>query len=307
MTRAPKDVGASVRARLAQRARERGDDFQLVLVRYANERLLYRLAASRHAGHFVLKGAALFTAWVGMPHRATRDLDLLGFGDNTEAHLRAVFVEVLRTTGLDDSVTFDVDGLEVGPIRDDQEYGGLRVTTTARIANARVRVQVDIGFGDAITPGAEDLAFPTLLDFPAPRIRAYPRETVIAEKVEAMVQLGMANSRMKDFFDVLHLAQQFTFEGDLLSRAIRATFDRRRTSLPTGLPVALTPDFADDATKRTQWVAFLRKSGAAMAPPDLPSVIDSLVGFLSRPLAIAASGEAWQSRWAGGGPWSDRG
>jgi len=187
MTRPPKNISASVRARLAQRARDRGDDFQLVLTRYANERLLYRLATSVHADRFILKGAALFTLWVGQPHRATRDLDLLGFGDAGEAHLRDVFVEVLGRSMPEDGVAFDVEVLEVGPIRDDQEYGGVRVTTVARIAGAQVRVQVDIGFGDAVTPDAELVDFPVLLDFPAPRLRAYPRETVVAEKVDAMV------------------------------------------------------------------------------------------------------------------------
>lgn len=305
MTRPLKDIGASVRARLAQRALSRGDDFQLVLTRYVNERLLYRLATSRHADRFVLKGAALFTLWAGQPHRATRDIDLLGFGDSGEEHIREVFVEVLRDARADDGVTFDVEGLAVGPIRDDQEYGGVRVTTAAKLAGAQVRVQIDIGFGDAITPGAEPHDFPTLLDFPAPRLRAYPRETVVAEKLEAMVQLGMANSRMKDFFDIVVLSQQFTFDGALLARAIRATFERRRTPLPSGLPVALTPAFANDATKRTQWNAFVRKSGVTGAPPDLASATAPLVTFLSRPLEIAVSGDAWAGRWTGGGPWSD--
>ncbi|MFI5303107.1 MAG: nucleotidyl transferase AbiEii/AbiGii toxin family protein, partial [Polyangiales bacterium] len=265
MSRSPSAVATSVRARLARLARERGDDVQLVLTRYVNERLLYRLATSPHADRFVLKGAALFTLWTGQPHRATRDLDLLGMGESSEAHLREVFVEVLRVAIDDDGIEFDVDALEVEPIRDDQAYGGVRVTTVATITTARIRVQIDIGFGDAVTPSAELIDFPTLLDSPAPRLRAYPRETVVAEKVEAMVQLGMVNSRMKDFFDVLHLAQRFEFDGELLVRALRATFERRRTVLPTGLPVALTPAFADDATKRTQWVAFVRKTGVAFA------------------------------------------
>jgi predicted nucleotidyltransferase component of viral defense system len=303
MTRPPKNISASVRARLAQRARDRGDDFQLVLTRYANERLLYRLATSVHADRFILKGAALFTLWVGQPHRATRDLDLLGFGDAGEAHLRDVFVEVLGRSMPEDGVAFDVEVLEVGPIRDDQEYGGVRVTTVARIAGAQVRVQVDIGFGDAVTPDAELVDFPVLLDFPAPRLRAYPRETVVAEKVDAMVQLGMANSRMKDFFDVAMLADRFTFDGALLARAIRATFERRRTAFPRGVPVALTSEFADDATKRTQWAAFVRKAGAA-GTADLPTTVERIATFVSKPLEVAATDATWDGRWANGGPWS---
>lgn len=303
MTRSPKNISASVRARLAQRARDRGDDFQLVLTRYANERLLYRLGSSAHGDRFILKGAALFTLWASEPHRATRDLDLLGFGDSGEAHLRDVFVEVLGRTMPDDGVAFDVDVLEVGPIRDDQEYGGVRVATTARIADAQMRVQVDIGFGDAVTPAAEYVDFPVLLDFPAPRLRAYPRETVVAEKVDAMVQLGMANSRMKDFFDIAWLADRFSFDGALLARAIRTTFERRRTAFPRGVPVALTSAFADDSMKRTQWGAFVGKVGAARSA-DLPTAIARVAAFVSKPLEVAATGAIWQGRWSGGGPWS---
>lgn len=303
MTRPPTNISASVRARLAQHARARGHDFQLVLTRYANERLLYRLATSTHADRFILKGAALFTLWVGQPHRATRDLDLLGFGDAGEEHLRDVFVEVLGRSMPEDGVAFDVDVLEVGPIRDDQEYGGVRVSTVARIAGAKVRVQVDIGFGDAVTPDAELVDFPALLDFPAPRLLAYPRETVVAEKLDAMVQLGMANSRMKDFFDVAMLADRFTFAGALLARAIRATFERRRTTLPRGVPVALSSEFADDAAKRTQWAAFVRKAGAA-GTADLPTTVERIANFVSRPLEVATTNGPWDGRWANGGPWS---
>jgi predicted nucleotidyltransferase component of viral defense system len=304
MKRKARNIAASVRARLAQRARDRGDDFQLVLTRYANERLLYRLATSAHAERFILKGAALFTLWIGHPHRATRDLDLLGFGDDDAAHLRDVFVDVLGRAMPDDGVAFDVDVLDVGPIRDDQEYGGVRVATIARISGAQVRVQVDIGFGDVVTPAAELVDFPALLDFPPPRLRAYPRESVIAEKLDAMVQLGMANSRMKDFFDVALLAEGFSFDGALLVRAIRATFERRRTALPRGLPVALTSVFANDATKRTQWAAFVRKTGAA-GMADLPTTITRLTTFLSKPLEVAATAAVWPGHWPEGGPWSD--
>jgi predicted nucleotidyltransferase component of viral defense system len=229
----PKDIGASVRARLSRLSRERGEDFQLVLTRYANERLLFRLASSRHAQRFVLKGAALFTLWTGKPHRATRDLDLLGFGEPGVDHVRGVFAEVLALDVADDGVRFDLGSLAVGLIREEQEYGGVRVELVARITNAQVRLQVDVGFGDAITPEASVVEFPPLLDFPAPRLRAYPRETVVAEKLEAMVQLGMANSRMKDFYDVAVLARDFDFDGALLARAMRATFERRKTPLPT--------------------------------------------------------------------------
>ncbi len=300
-----KNIGASVRARLLRLAKERGEDFQFVLLRYLNERLLFRLAASRHGPRFVLKGAALFTLWTGKPHRATRDIDLLGFGDPGEAHLREVFAEVLATAGQDDGVTFDLASLQVGPIREGQEYGGVRVEVIARVTSAQVPLQIDIGFGDAITPEATLVEFPPLLDFPAPRLRAYPRETVVAEKLDAMVQLGMANSRMKDFYDLVILARLFEFDGALLARAIRATFDRRKTPLPHGLPVALKPGFAEDASKKDQWAGFVRKTAAPDAG-NLKDAVVAITAFVQKPLAAAAEGTL-TARWPPGGPWRSRG
>jgi len=297
-----KDVGASVRARLLAMARDRREDFQLVLTRYANERLLFRLASSRHGDRFVLKGASLFTLWNGVPHRATRDLDLLGTGEPTESRIREVFLEVLKLDVPDDGVGFDLDTLTVGPIREDQEYGGLRVEVVARITTARVRLQIDIGFGDAVTPDSTVVDFPPLLDFPAPRLRAYPRETVVAEKLEAIVRLGMANSRMKDFYDLLVLARGFDFDGDLLSRAIRATFDRRQTPLPSAVPVALTADFADNPTKKTQWSGFVRKTGLVDVG-SLTETIEAVAAFTKVPLLAAAQATPSSARWRAPGPW----
>ena len=290
MRKPPTDVGASVRARLLGLAREQGEDFQLLLTRYANERLLFRLSASGHAQQFVLKGAALFALWTGKPHRATRDLDLLGFGDPGVAHVREVFSKVLAHDVVDDGVQFDVATLAVDLIREDQEYGGVRVEIVARVTNARVRLQVDVGFGDAVTPEAMLVDIPPLLDFPAPQLRVYPRETVVAEKLEAMVKLGMANSRMKDFYDIAVLARSFSFDGELLTQAIRATFERRKTPLPTTTPVALTATFAEDSMKKTQWAGFVRKVGIS-GGESLADTIAVVRAFVERPL-LAASGAA---------------
>lgn len=303
MTKTPsKDIGASVRARLLRLARERAEDFQLVLTRYANERLLFRLASSTHGQRFVLKGAALFTLWTGKLHRATRDLDLLGFGDPGVDDVREVFAEVISLDVADDGVRFDQGTLAVGLIREEQEYGGVRVELVARVTNAQVRLQVDVGFGDAITPEASVVEFPPLLDFPAPRLRAYPRETVVAEKLEAMVQLGMANSRMKDFYDVAVLARDFDFDGALLARAIRATFERRKTALPMTMPIALTTAFAEDTTKKTQWSGFVRKAGARDTG-SLAETIAAVRAFVEAPLASAANGTPAPGTWRAGGAW----
>jgi len=302
VTKQPEDIGASVRARLLRLARERGEDFQLLLLRYANERLLSRLAKSRHAADFVLKGATLFTAWTGEPHRSTRDLDLLGFGDASEERIHRIMEQVLAQDVEDDGVRFDTDSLRVDPIRDEQEYGGLRVVLTARVATAKLRLQMDVGFGDAITPDVVRVALPPVLDFPAPTLRAYPRETVVAEKLEAVVQLGLANSRMKDFYDLASLARMFDFEGELVVRAIRTTFERRGTPLPTATPSGLSAEFANDAEKRAQWAAFLRKAGPVRSD-SLASVVAEIRRFATHPLHGAAGLQSAPRRWPAGGPW----
>jgi len=302
MKKPPTDVGASVRARLLRLAREQGEDFQLLLTRYANERLLFRLSASGHAQQFVLKGAALFTLWTGKPHRATRDLDLLGFGDPGVAHVRDVFTKVLTHDVVDDGVQFDLATLAVDLIRENQEYGGVRVEVVARVTNARVRLQVDVGFGDAVTPEAMLVDIPPLLDFPAPQLRVYPRETVVAEKLEAMVKLGMANSRMKDFYDIAVLAASFSFDGELLTQAIRATFERRKTPLPTTTPVALTATFADDSMKKNQWSGFVRRVGIS-GGKSLADTISVVGAFVERPLLAAAGAAPVPKSWQVGKGW----
>jgi hypothetical protein len=304
VTRAPRSVADSVRARLQRLHKGLGGDFQLLLLRYANERWLYRLARSEHAGAFVLKGAALFTLWTGAPHRATRDLDLLGAGTSNAERIQAIFAEVIALEVPDDGLAFEPASLSVAPIREEQEYGGLRASFLARLGKARVHLQVDVGFGDAITPEAAWTEFPVLLDQPAPRLKVYPRETVVAEKLEAIVQLDIENSRMKDFYDLMLLSRSFAFDGPLLVRAIRATFERRKTPLPTQLPIGLRPEFASNAMKQEQWAGFVRKSGAANAG-DLPSAVEAVSDFLGRPLLDAAAHDsAWEAQWPAGGPWS---
>ena len=303
MSQAPANIGASVRSRLLRLARERRDDFQLVLLRYANERLLYRLACSKHASQFVLKGATLFTLWTGEPHRATRDVDLLGFGPPDERRIRSIFSDLLTLGVESDGLRFELDSLSVGPIREDQAYSGVRVTLIAHLTSAKVRMQVDVGFGDIITPEPAFISLPTLLDFPAPTLRAYPRETVVAEKVEAMVKLSHANSRMKDFYDLQTLGDQFPFDGQLLVRALVATFARRGTPLPSTRPVALTPEFTEHPAKRTQWRAFLRKSGV-VSDQDLSQLTAAIARFVEPPLNAAYTGKAFPGHWAPGGPWN---
>jgi len=295
--RQPRDLVASVRQRLMNFSRERGEEFQLVLTRYGLERLLYRLAQSPHAGQFVLKGAALFQLWTGQTHRATRDLDLLGQGDPSPDRLRQVFQEVCSLTVDNDGLTFLTDTIQAEQIKEDDEYQGIRLRIEARLGNARLPLQIDIGFGDAITPGPQAVTYPTLLEFPAPQLNAYPRETVVAEKFQAMVRLGIANSRMKDFYDVWTLARQFEFDGNASCAAIQATFQRRQTALPATPPLALTPEFSTDRQKATQWSAFLRKGRLVESPPPFEDVVSLLASFLMPPTIAAVSNAPWNKTW----------
>jgi predicted nucleotidyltransferase component of viral defense system len=280
-----RNIGASVRARLQNLSRETGQSFELILTRYALERLLYRLGTSNYADRFVLKGAMLLRCWFEDTHRATRDLDLLGFGDPSPDAMVAMFKEILATN-VEDGVEFDLDALRIDEIREKLEYGGLRLRTSASISGARIAVTVDVGFGDTLEPGAEVIDYPCMLDLPAPRLKAYAQETVIAEKFQAMVALGRANSRMKDFYDIWLLCRSFPFDDDRLARAIAATFERRETEIPTELPDALTPAFAEDSQKQRQWNAFLEN--VALHPGSLVDVITSVAGFIM-PHAIAAA------------------
>ncbi|QIB66505.1 nucleotidyl transferase AbiEii/AbiGii toxin family protein [Kineobactrum salinum] len=228
-----RNVAASVRARLLDRARGTGQDFNLVLTRYAIERLLYRISISSHADQFLLKGALLFDLWFDIPHRPTRDADFLGFGSAELPDIESVFREIC-TIESHDGVVFQPDTVHAAEIRKEANYAGVRVMLLGVIDSARCQIQIDIGFGDAVTPSPEDVEYPIMLtEFAAPKLRAYPRYTVVAEKVEALSSLGIANSRMKDYFDLwILLAQHTDFDGDILRQAVQSTFDRRNTALP---------------------------------------------------------------------------
>jgi predicted nucleotidyltransferase component of viral defense system len=300
---APKNLVASVRQRLMNVARSRGEDFQYILTQYGLERLLYRVSQSMHSDAFVLKGAQLFQLWSDKAHRATRDLDLLGKGAPSTTHFEQVFREICSTAVESDGLTFLAGSVQAAAIKEEDEYQGLRIRIDARLGNARIPLQIDIGFGDVVTPAPIEISYPVLLDFPGPNVRAYPRETVVAEKFQAMVMLGMANSRMKDFFDLWTLARKFEFEGPLLCRALEATFERRRTALPTRPPLALTAEFSNDSAKGIQWEAFLRKGNLGDAPASLADVTALLHAFLMPPVEALTTGGHFGMQWKPGDGW----
>jgi len=301
--RQPRNPAASVRDRLLNLARERREDFQAILVRYGVERLLYRLSVSKYRGQFLLKGAMLFFVWSGQLYRPTRDLDLLGTGENSIPRMKNIFGEICRVPVDDDGLKFLTGTIRGTRIREDEEYEGVRLTLTVRLAAARIPLQVDIAFGDAVKSEPKEEEFPTLLALAAPRLRIYPREAVVAEKFQTMVAFGIANSRMKDFSDIWTLARAFPVEGEALGEAIAATFARRHTALPTIPPLALTSEFSEDRSKQAQWKAFLERGQLSADGHTLPDVVTLLRDFLMPPTVAFATGNPFKMRWPAGGPW----
>jgi hypothetical protein len=300
------NTGHSVFQRLLNHAKTHGEDFNLLLFRYGIERLLYRLSISPHADRFILKGASLFLVWKGQNYRVTKDADLLGLDPADVEHLTEVFKELSQTAFDDiDGIEFIPETVRAAPIREEQEYDGIRVTLVGLLHQARIPLQVDIGFGDVVTPGPERIEFPTLLGAPAPQLLAYPRYTMVAEKLEAMLRLGVANSRMKDFYDVWLLSRLFEFDGRTLCEAVRNTFRRRSTPLPGGLPMAFTDEFRKDAQKQTQWRAFVRKAKPENVSGDIVAVLGDLAAFLMPVMEAAREDEHFELLWPQGGPWGE--
>lgn len=292
----------SVKQRLLNLSKARGETFHMLLMRYGVERLLYRLSRTTHADSFVLKGAMLFAIWAEKPHRPTQDVDLLGLGAPSTERLERVFREVCAAAVEPDGMTFDPVSVAARPIREDSVYDGIRLNILATLGKARVPLQVDVGFGDIITPEPRVLAFGPLLDFPAPLLRTYPPETVIAEKLDAMLVRGLSNSRMKDYFDLWTLSATMRFDGSLLASAVRATISRRETVLVPDTPVGLSDSFASDAMKQAQWSAFLRKMGGS-GSPDLGAVVSRLQAFPIPLIDAVRTGEPAPDHWSPGGPW----
>ncbi|MDQ3713144.1 MAG: nucleotidyl transferase AbiEii/AbiGii toxin family protein [Acidobacteriota bacterium] len=275
-----KSFAHSVKQKLFNLSQKQSEDFQIVLTKYALERILARLAASSYQSDFVLKGAMLFAVWSegGVSHRATRDIDFLSFGSSDVEDLVGIFREVCSIEIAEDGVEFVSGSIKGERIKAEQEYEGVRVHVLALLEKTRVPLRIDVGFGDVIEPKAEEIEYPTLLNFPRPKIRIYPRETVIAEKFHALVDLGMTNSRLKDFYDLYFLTTNFQIEREVAARAIRATFERRKTAIPAKIPLALTTEFSRDASKKMQWRGFLKRSNLPV-DMELESVVEALKDY----------------------------
>jgi predicted nucleotidyltransferase component of viral defense system len=298
------NIAASVKQRLLNISKERDEDPNLVFIRYAIERLLYRISCSVYSTRFILKGAMLFAAWRGKTYRPTKDIDLLGFGDASAEGLRSIFCDLCRIEVEPDGMEFIEKSIQITGIREDLEYPGQRVKMESRLGNARINIQIDIGFGDSIVPEPAEITYPTLLEMPAPHIYAYPPETVVAEKLESIVSRGILNSRMKDYYDLKILSADFPFDGRTMTKAIEATFTRRGTAIPKDTPVGLAEEFSSSPDKKTQWKAFLKTSKLEDTNMDLSRIIDDIHTFLMPLVIAAANNRLLNKNWPAGGPWT---
>lgn len=296
-----RNLAASVRARLLAKAKAQGANFNLLLTRYAVERLLYRLSISEYGKSFVLKGALLFDVWFAEPHRPTHDADLLGLGNTETQHLKNVFAEVCKIECAD-GIVFNRETIRAARIRKNVGYAGVRVTLMGVLDGARCNVQIDVGFGDAVFPAPERISYPPMLeDMPAPQLHAYTRYTVVAEKFSAMVQLGNLNSRLKDYYDIRVLSMQADFDGALLAQAIQAAFARLGLAIPAGVPDGLRDGFCQTPHKMQQWAGFLKKN--ALAPLSLQETVVQVREFLLPVLAAIEHGQEFRQLWQAGGTW----
>lgn len=298
-----RNPAASIQQRLLNRARETGEDFQVTLNNYLLERFLYRLGQSPARSRFVLKGALLFRLWADTPYRATLDLDLQWRGGGNRDAIAGDIRLVCATPAPDDAVEFDTSDLTVNDIRAEDEYAGLRVRFHGLLGKTRTRLQIDIGVADATWPEPEEITYPALLDLPAPRVLAYRPDTVVAEKLEALVVLGLTNSRTKDYFDLHYLAMNFPFVGAVLARAIGATFERRKTPFPVSTPEGLTDAYWDHQGRDAQLRAFARRTRVRVDMQAARSLLLLLREFLLPPLAAARRAQPFNQHWAPGGPW----
>jgi predicted nucleotidyltransferase component of viral defense system len=302
---APKNIPASIREKLRKIARERNSDFGLILVKYGLERILFRLSRSAYRDIFVLKGALLFELWTDQRYRPTRDADFLARGDNSSERFVRIFRELCTMETELDGLRFDPDSIAAERITEDADYEGVRVMFTGYLERAKIPIQIDLGFGDAITPAPVESTYPTLLQSPAPHLLTYPRETVVAEKLEAMVKLGIANTRMKDFYDLEVLSRTFSFAGQSLAEAIQNTFEHRGTELPPdGQPFAFTSDFYGDPNKVRQWAAFSQKNRSYVEPIAFKALVARIAKFLVPVTLSTRKDVSFKKTWKPGGPWS---
>jgi len=300
------NFAASVKAKLLNYSRAKKLEHNQVLAQYAIERILYRLTQTRHKDSFLLKGAMLFIVWEGALHRPTTDLDLLGFGETTVGNLEKVFKEVAKVEFSEDGLIFDPNSVKGVEIRAQEEYAGVRITMRALLGTSIIPVQIDIGVGDAVNPPPHEIIFPSLLGFPTATIQACQIETTISEKLHAIVKLGLANSRMKDYFDLFYISRTFSFSGDILTSTVRATFDQRKDINVVESPVGLSVEFARDSTKAAAWKAFNTKMQKSSETENFEFVLQQVIAFIFPVFRAALFDKKAPGTWTPPGPWKNQ-
>ena len=298
-----KNTAASVHQRLLNKSRESSRPFNELLQHFAIERFIYRLSKSPHADRFILKGALMFAAWIGSMSRPTMDIDLLGKIENSLELIRTVIKDACTIEVENDGIVFHKDTVTAARITEDADYSGARVMLRGNLGKIRLFLRIDIGFGDVIIPGPSKVKYPVLLDFPPPELNGYTRESTLAEKFQAMVKLGLLNSRMKDFYDIWFLSQMFDFKGETLVEAIEKTFEKRKTPLPKELTI-FTPSFMKDENKQAQWQGFINKTKLGDAPKSFENVIAGIKKFLQPVVASINDQQTFRFFWTASGPWS---
>lgn len=299
-----RNLSQSIRSKLLQHSKQKKVDFNNEVTRYALDRFLYRLSQSEYKNKFVLKGATLFKVWNGELHRPTKDLDLLGFGESDLPEIEKQIKAVCEIEG-EDGIDLDPQSVRGETIKEEQEYEGVRVYINYTLANNTGKIQLDIGFGDAITPEPLEREIPTDLDLnlPLPSLRIYPLETVVAEKFQAMVSLGISNSRMKDFYDILFISRKFEFKGQLLKKAIEATFKRRQTFISEEIPFAFSQEFTQDSKRQKAWQAFLNRNQLGVGKEKFSDIVEELKHFLIPPYLAISSHEVFEKTWSPDSKW----
>ncbi|MCD4814128.1 nucleotidyl transferase AbiEii/AbiGii toxin family protein [bacterium] len=298
-----KNLEASVRAKLQNKAKETGCSFSEILQYFGMERFLYRFSQSQYADKFILKGALTFIAWQVTERRATRDIDFLARFDNQVESIEKIIKDICVFPVLPDGLEFDAATVKGRKIKEDADYEGVRVKFLVFLDRARIAIQVDVGFGDVICPKPKAIDYPVILDFPRPRLKVYPAESVISEKFEAMVKLGLLNSRMKDFYDIWLMLRQFEFDGSKLAQALNSTFSHRKTSLPIHKPIFDGEIYDERSDRQTLWKAFLEKEGIRNAPEKLRNTAAEIEKFLIKPLEAIGKGREFKKTWHASGPW----
>jgi len=298
-----KNIQASISARLQNKARETNRPFSEILQYYGMERFLYRVSRSKYADRVILKGALMFTVWQVPERRTTLDIDFSAHYDNQITALEKMIKDICRISVSQDGLIFDPQTVKGHRIREEADYEGVRIKFTGFLECSRIPMQIDVAFGDIIYPKPKVIDYPVILDFPKPHLKGYPTESVISEKFETMVKLGLLNSRMKDFYDIWLMMRRFDFDGLKLSEALKRTFTHRKTLLPKDRPLFAEEIYDDKSDRQMLWSAFLRKGNIKHAREKLSTTARDIEEFLDKPLNAIKKKQKFDKKWRASGPW----